>query len=210
MTFVVQFYILFYLLDFEREAFFMSNQQFDWDEIVQDCIKLIIEQTDQTKAISSINDLYVQLDITYRKNGNKMPSKNTFRQYLRKEMGLQERQSLNKHDFYEFAGAYDRLTVQSLVKDATIEYSSIDRNCSWLFITMERNFKGESAEQKYRMMQKHLYHLSHKLKEKFRTGVLFASFDRDTLVILCKDGDTRLAIRQYLDSCKPDIPEKKV
>ena len=189
----------------------MSNQQFDWDEIVQDCIKLIIEQTDQTKAISSINDLYVQLDITYRKNGNKMPSKNTFRQYLRKEMGLQERQSLNKHDFYEFAGAYDRLTVQSLVKDATIEYSSIDRNCCWLFIRVERQVSGESAEKKYRMMQKHLYHLSHKLKEKFSAQIVFVSFDRDTLIILCNNSTARDTIKNYIEKYRePDPSAKKV
>lgn len=188
----------------------MKKKQLNWEEIMQDSAEVMMECIKNGTEITTLPALYVQLQKKYSIEGKQLPAQNTYRQEMHKRLNLQPNQRMVKTALYQLAGAYDKLAVQTLAKEAMIAASNTDRNCSWLFIRVKRKVSGESTAQKYRMMQKHLYHLSHKLKEEFRTSILFASFDRDTLVILCKDNNAMLAIRQYLDSCKTDKSEKKV
>ena len=189
----------------------MNRKQLNWEEIMQDSAEVMMECIINGTEISTLPALYVQLQKKYCIEGKQIPAQNTYRQEMHKRLNLQPNQRMVKTALYQLAGAYDKLTVQTLAKEATIATSSIDRNCSWLFIRLKRQVSGESTAQKYRMMQKHLYHLSHKLKEEFKDNILFASFDRDTLAILCKSPNAREAIASYIRKCRePDASGKRV
>lgn len=189
----------------------MKKKQLDWEEIMQDSAEVMIACIKSGTEITTLPALYVQLQKKYSIEGKQIPAQNTYRQEMHRRLNLKSNQRMVKTALYQLAGAYYRFSVEELAKDAVIATSSIDRNCSWLFIQVKRQVSGESTAQKYRMMQKHLYHLSHKLKEEFKDHIIFASFDRDTLVILCKSPNAREAIASYIRQCQePDASEKKV
>ena len=174
-----------------------------WKTIMTDCVKLITGSLTNGEPIESIGDLHSRLEALYQKKGKVCPKMNTFRQRfrdeLRSEIGLSEKQRVTKEHLYQFAGAYDKVSTSELFNNVSVAFSTPNNNCNWLFIKLERIKTDESSYQRITKRQKHLYHLSLYLKKQFADKIWFVSFDRETLVILCTDSQACLLIRNYID-----------
>lgn len=118
----------------------------------------------------------------YKSQGKEIPKLNTYRQYMHKALNIGHNQKTPKDALYQLAGKYDKMTLDMLAKNADV---TVTDGSKWLFIGLKRN------NSEYVDIQKHLYFLSHELKEKFSQEIIFVSFDTDTLVIMCRDYDAR-------------------
>lgn len=174
----------------------MGNQKFDWETIMRDSATVMAECIVRNISISTIPQLYERLKVKYKKENKIIPQQNTYRQELHKRLNLQHNQRMVKSALYQLAGAYDRLSLEMLADRATVVSAANVSNSCWLFIRLTA-----VTDIGYTDRQKHLYHLSHKLKEQFRAEIQFISFDTDTLVILCNDNNASQAIASYINQC---------
>lgn len=175
----------------------MSRPELDWKKIEEDCAKIMVNAISKNKDIpKSLSSLYAQLKEKYDNEGKKCPTKGTFRQKMRKKLGLYGTRK-NKVDaaLYRLAGAYDKMKLEMLTDNTQISYESYADQSRWLFVRLNKEPKIKYAE-----TQKHLYALSCQLKEKFSQEIIFISYDRDTLVILCRDNKARKKVAKNFDS----------
>ena len=90
------------------------------------------------------------------------------------------------------------MTIDMLSDNVRISSDSADTGCHWIIIRLNRCVNED--DDRFLNTQRHLYHLSQALKDKFTSEILFISFDRDTLVILCSNNDAKNKIKEYFSS----------
>lgn len=171
----------------------MSNHKFDWEQIFQDCVELIALPPAGKKPISSISELHKELKNKYEMEGKnkEIPSLGRFGQVMHKRLNLAPNQKAVKSALYQLGGQYDKMTLNLLVENAVVVAQTTDSS-NWLFIRLKN-----IVERGYTDVQKHLYHLSHKLKRRFSSQILYICFDPDTIVILCTDNAARQEVLSY-------------
>ena len=72
-------------------------------------------------------------------------------------------------------------------------------NASWLFVRLRSKISSTTDKK-----NAHFYYLSRKLKEKFPQDILFLSFDVDTLVILCKNEESKNRVQSHFHSIEEE------
>lgn len=158
-------------------------------------VNAISKNKDIPKSLSA---LYAQLKEKYDNEGEKCPTKGTFRQKMCKKLGLYgTRKDKVDAALYRLAGAYDKMKLEMLTDNTQISYESYADQSRWLFVRLNKDPKIKYAE-----TQKHLYALSYQLKQekKLQQEIIFISYDRDTLVILCRDNKARKKVAKIFDS----------
>ena len=170
----------------------------NWNILVKDSAEVMAESISKQLPIKTLPALYEKLKEKYEKEGKALPSKNTFRQKMHKILHLPHNKRNVELDLNNLAGAYEKQTIDLLLQNVKITTSQSSKACFWIFIKISREVEDEKPTTHLRMKQKHLYHLAQKLKDAFGTSILFASFDTDTLVMLCKDEGTRARIKKYV------------
>lgn len=172
----------------------MANLRYNWSEIESDCVEIIAEQFSKGEKIpSSFPALHKLLTNKYTFEGKDIPKLNTFRQVMHDRLRIGNNQKNISAALYRLAGRYDKMTLAQLTENITLTSRRTEDKTPWIFIRL--NGSDVSMTDK----AGHLYHLSHELKEKFSKQILFASFDIDTIVILCHDDEARKTILEYFE-----------
>lgn len=174
----------------------MSNYQYPWEEIFQDCADLITVQIRDSKNVpETFPQLYQLFEKWYTERGKKVPEQRHFIRKMREELGVESGKKKIQPYLYAFVGKYDKMSLELLAEGTTLSRVS---NASWLFVRLRSKISSTTDKK-----NAHFYYLSRKLKEKFPQDILFLSFDVDTLVILCKDEESKIG-------CSPiSIPSKR-
>lgn len=171
----------------------MSNQIYDWEQILQDSADIMATSIINGETISKISELYAKLEIKYKAEKKMLPSDNTYRQVFHKKLNIAPNQTIVTSTLYQLAGKYDKMTLDMLAENVRVS-SQTKSDSSWLFIRLKNIVNDVYAD-----ITKHLYHLSHKLKENFHQEIIYISFDTDTLIILCADSDSRDKLVSYFN-----------
>ena len=179
----------------------MSKPEQKWSKIYKECAVIITECAIQQTGIKTIRELYNKLKEKYPSLQSpdywKLPSYNTFRQKLRKHLNPTGKLNDVSAALYRFAGAYNKMTLDMLADNIRISTASVDTDCNWIIVRLKRSVSED--EDQYLNTQRHLYHLSQALKKKYTNEILFISFDRDTLVILCSNSDAKEKIKEHFN-----------
>ena len=88
------------------------------------------------------------------------------------------------------------MSLELLAEGTTLSRVS---NVSWLFVRLRSKISSTTDKK-----NAHFYYLSRKLKEKFPQDILFLSFDVDTLVILCKDEESKNRVQSHFHSIEEE------
>ena len=172
----------------------MANNKHNWDEIISDCAEIIADIVAKGENIpSTFPALYHLIETKYQNEGKIPPKQNTFRQVMHDRLKIGNNQKNISAALYRLAGRYDKMTLAQLTENITLTSRRTEDKTPWIFIRL--NGSDVSMTDK----AGHLYHLSHELKEKFSKQILFASFDIDTIVILCHDDEARKTILEYFE-----------
>lgn len=178
----------------------MGKPDKKWSMIYKECAIIINESAVQQSGVKTIRELHNKLKEKYPSlsspDGWELPPYDTFRQKLRKHLELTSRSADVSAALYRFAGAYSKMTIDMLSDNVRISSDSVDTDCRWIIIRLDRCV---NEDDRFLNTQRHLYHLSQALKDKFTSEILFISFDRDTLVILCSDNDAKDKIKEYFN-----------
>ena len=179
----------------------MSKPEQKWSKIYKECAVIITECAIQQTGIKTIRELYNKLK---EKNPSlkspdygELPSYNTFRQKLREYLKPTSQSADVSAALYRFAGAYNKMTLEMLSDNIRISSDNVDTDCNWIIVRLKRSISED--EDQYLNTQRHLYHLSQALKNKFTNEILFISSDRDTLVILCSNIDAKEKIKEHFN-----------
>ena len=179
----------------------MGKPDKKWSMIYKECAIIINESAVQQSGVKTIRELHNKLKEKYPSlsspDGWELPPYDTFRQKLRKHLELTSRSADVSAALYRFAGAYSKMTIDMLSDNVRISSDSVDTDCRWIIIRLDRCVNED--DDRFLNTQRHLYHLSQALKDKFTSEILFISFDRDTLVILCSDNDAKDKIKEYFN-----------
>ena len=179
----------------------MKKSDEKWSMIYKECAIIINESAAQQSGVKTIKELHTKLKERVSQIGStdgwEMPPYDTFRQKLRKHLELTSRSADVSAALYRFAGAYSKMTIDMLSDNVRISSDSVDTDCRWIIIRLDRCVNED--DDRFLNTQRHLYHLSQALKDKFTSEILFISFDRDTLVILCSDNDAKDKIKEYFN-----------
>ena len=178
------------------------NSKFDWKAIEEDSLKLLIEShTSGTKPMK-LSELYAKLKEKYEKEGKLVPGQNTYRQEMHKRLKIPNNQRATESELYRLAGLYSDMTLEMLACHLDITNAAPQPDDKWLLVQLNRDREMIS----YTHLKQHMYYLAKELKKKFGDDILFISFDNNTLVIMCRDKEAKLAIYSYFKSIfkKPD------
>ena len=172
----------------------------DWDKIWKDSADIVIKHIEAGDALSKVSQLYKELEDKFdgESKQDELPKYNTYRQRIHQVLGIESNKGNIKTELYKFAGKYSNMTIDNLCEQLSVSSANESNNSNWLFIKLKRNIEKEYYKKKYTAVQSHLYHLSHKLKDKYKEEIVFASFDSNTLVILCKDSKAKENIGNYI------------
>lgn len=187
----------------------MGKSDKKWSKIYKECAIIINECAAQQFGIKTIKELYSKLEEKFSIQESfddwELPSYDTFRQKLRKHLSLTSRSANVGAALYRFAGAYNKMTIDMLSDNVRISSDSLEQGCRWIIIRLNRCV----IEDKHRFnnTQRHLYQLSQALKDKFKNEILFISFDRDTMVILCSSNDAKEKIRKHFDKLNNNVDD---
>lgn len=176
----------------------MSNRKYDWDKIVKDMTEIIANELAKKKKIPTISKLHKKLREKYKGTDTAFPENlDVFSRKIHSYLGLEKNHQNYESHFYQLLGQYDKMSLNKLAENLSVSTVNTNNNCNWLFIKVKRLIQGESSNDKYKAIQKHLYILSQKLKDKFKNEIIFASFDRDTLVLMCRDSNAKQNVTNY-------------
>lgn len=89
------------------------------------------------------------------------------------------------------------MTLDILSTGLSVTSVSSCNNSNWLFIRVNRIVEYDEKVSSFTVVQKHLYLLSHELKKKFSKEIIFISFDKDTLVVLCRDNAAQQKVKRH-------------
>lgn len=177
----------------------MSNIKYDWDQIIEDMTELIAKSISDGKKPPTIHMLYDQLRKKYAAHEILFPqNQNVFSRKIHDELGLDYHEKNYEPYFYRLAAQYEKMTIDHLAAGLRVSAVYYDNNCNWLFIRVKKVIQGKSEKKAYTTRQKHLYLFSKELKRRFYRSIIFTSFDRDTLVILCTDDQARKKVEKYI------------
>lgn len=171
----------------------MSNIKFDWDEVMKNSAHVMAQCLTKGEYISTITDLHKKLESYYKSIGKTAPGPSTYRQNVSKRLNSEV--SI-KTALYQLAGMYEKMTLQMLAEGITVSTDETADKCNWLFVRLKKSAVD------YVNMRKHLYFFSHELKKKFSKDIVFISFDNDTIVILCKDNNSRKKLLNFFTTEK--------
>ena len=175
----------------------MPNVKYDWERIIRDMTDIIAGRIAAGKKPPTITSLYKQLSKQYKVSGQPFPVKSEiFTRKIHQYLGLDKNSKNYEPYFYRLAGQYSSMTLDSLATGLSVSSVSADSS-NWIFIRLKSLIADSKAINSYSVVQRHLYLLSQKLKEKFSSEIIFISFDRDTLVILCRDNASNQKVVKY-------------
>ncbi len=175
----------------------MSNYQYPWEEIFQDCADLITVQIRDSKNVpETFPQLYQLFEKWYTERGKKVPEQRHFIRKMREELGVESGKKKIQPYLYAFVGKYDKMSLELLAEGTTLSMVS---NASWLFVRLRSKISSTTDKK-----NAHFYYLSRKLKEKFPQDILFLSFDVDTLVILCKNEESKNRVQSHFHSIEEE------
>lgn len=177
----------------------MSNNKYPWGQIIEDMTALIAQSISDGKKPPTIHKLYDQLKGKYDTHGIAFPkNKEIFYRKIHKHLGMGHCRKNHESYFYQLAGQCDNMTIDNLAAGLRVSALYFDNNCNWLFIRVKQVIPDKSEKKAYKKKQKHLYLFAKELKRKFSKSIVFTSFDKDTLVILCIDEKARTKIEKYI------------
>ena len=139
--------------------------------------------------------LYQLFEKWYTEREKKVPEQRHFIRKMREELGVESGKKKIQPYLYAFVGKYDKMSLELLAEGTALSMVS---NASWLFVRLRS--KISSTDKK----NTHFYYLSRKLKEKFPQDILFLSFDVDTLVILCKNEESKNRVQSHFHSIEEE------
>ena len=175
----------------------MPNVKYDWERIIRDMTDIIAGRIAAGKKPPTITSLYKQLSKQYKVSGQPFPVKSEiFTRKIHQYLGLDKNSKNYEPYFYRLAGQYSSMTLDSLATGLSVSSVSADSS-NWIFIRLKSLIADSKAINSYSVVQRHLYLLSQKLKKKFSSEIIFISFDRDTLVIMCRDNASNQKVVKY-------------
>lgn len=179
----------------------MANKKYEWDSIIKDMAAIIAGRIASGKKPPTINTLYKTLKNNYNKQGKLFPGESAiFTRKIHSYLGLDKNSKNYEPYFYRLAGQYDKMTLDSLATGISVSTANSGSNSSWLFIRINSVINNGKPINSNENVQMHLYKLSQRLKDKFSEEIIFISFDRDTLVIMCMDNNARQTVANYFSS----------
>lgn len=179
----------------------MANKKYEWDSIIKDMTAIIAGRIASGKKPPTIKSIYKILEREYKKQNQPFPNNSQiFTRKIHSYLGLDKNSKNYEPYFYRLAGKYDKLTLDILATDISVSTANSGSNSSWLFIRINSVINNGKPINSIENIQMHLYKLSHKLKDKFSKEIIFVSFDRDTLVIMCMDNNARQTVADYFSS----------
>lgn len=169
----------------------MSNPKYDWEEIFSDTAQLIAELIRDEKDVpKTFPELYKMFEKHYCKVGKEAPSERMYVRQMRSKLKIANNKRFIQAELYRLTGDYDKMSLKLLADSSKI---STLPDALWLFVQMKSENKADDRNS-------HFYHVSRKLKEKFKNDIIFISFDTDTIVILCADNKAKSKILSYFNS----------
>lgn len=175
----------------------MPNIKYDWEQIIRDMTVIISDRIAAGKNPPTITTLYHKLSKKYSEQGQPFPtSPEIFTRKVHSCLGLKKNSKNYEPYFYRLAGQYSGMTLDRLATGLSVSTVSADSS-NWIFIRLKSIIADSKAINSYSVVQKHLYLLSQKLKKKFSSEIIFISFDRDTLVIMCRDNASNQKVVKY-------------
>ena len=110
----------------------MSNYQYPWEEIFQDCADLITVQIKDGKNVpETFPQLYQLFEKWYTEREKKVPEQRHFIRKMREELGVESGKKKIQPYLYAFVGKYDKMSLELLAEGTTLSRVS---NASWLFV----------------------------------------------------------------------------
>lgn len=160
----------------------MRKSPFKWNRILEDSAEIMAQSIASGNPVSTIPALYRLLEQKYKAEGKALPVERTYRGKLHKLLDIPYNQRNVTSSLYQLAGKYDEMTLAMLSENVMVSYDIKECDCHWLFVKVSSKRNKKSME-----IQKHLYHLAHKLKKDFQKEIVYISFDSDTIIILCEN-----------------------
>ena len=112
----------------------MSNYQYPWKEIFQDCADLITVQIRDSKNVpETFPQLYQLFQKWYTERGKKVPEQRHFIRKMREELGVESGKKKIQPYLYAFVGKYDKMSLELLAEGTALSMVS---NASWLFVRL--------------------------------------------------------------------------
>ena len=174
----------------------MRNQRYDWEDIISCTVQLITELIKKGEEVpKKFPELYKKFAKEYSRNDKRVPPKETFIRVIRNKLQIANNKILIQADLYRLTGMYKKMTLDLLADGTNISSSN---NASWLFVRLQSCNIPTNDRNSY------FYYLSTKLKEKFKSDIIFISFDIDTIVILCADDDAKKRVQSYFNLFKKE------
>ena len=168
----------------------MGYQEYDWNDILEKCALIVAEtlKPDNKKGvIKTLGQLYKEL----QKSGKHVPALKTFQLHMRNELGIDAKQKIVSEELAIFAGRYEALTLEEMIKHVNISSAAHADECKWLFFHFEPNKHQKEKDDWYIEEQKYMRKLSEALRKKYSQDILFISSDPSTLIVLCKNSSAR-------------------
>lgn len=176
----------------------MANKKYEWDSIIKDMTAIIADRIASGKKPPTIKSIYKILEREYKKQNQPFPDNSQiFTRKIHNYLGLDKNSKNYEPYFYRLAGQYDKMTLDSLATGISVSTASSGSNSSWLFMRINSIIDNGKPINRNENVQMHLYKLSQRLKDKFSEEIIFISFDRDTLVIMCMDNNARQMVADY-------------
>ena len=155
-----------------------------------------VQIRDSKNVPETFPQLYQLFQKWYTERGKKVPEQRHFIRKMREELGVESGKKKIQPYLYAFVGKYDKMSLELLAEGTALSMVS---NASWLFVRLRSKISGTTDKK-----NAHFYYLSRKLKEKFPQDILFLSFDVDTLVILCKNEESKNRIHSHFHSIEEE------
>lgn len=99
----------------------MSNYQYPWEEIFQDCADLITVQIRDGKNVpETFPQLYQLFEKWYTEREKKVPEQRHFIRKMREELGVESGKKKIQPYLYAFVGKYDKMSLELLAEGTTL------------------------------------------------------------------------------------------
>lgn len=142
----------------------MGYQEYDWNDILEKCALIVAEtlKPDNKKGvIKTLGQLYKEL----QKSGKHVPALKTFQLHMRNELGIDAKQKIVSEELAIFAGRYEALTLEEMIKHVNISSAAHADECKWLFFHFEPNKHQKEKDDWYIEEQKYMRKLSEALRK---------------------------------------------
>ena len=108
----------------------MSNYQYPWEEIFQDCADLITVQIRDSKNVpETFPQLYQLFEKWYTEREKKVPEQRHFIRKMREELGVESGKKKIQPYLYAFVGKYDKMSLELLAEGTALSMCPTHPGC---------------------------------------------------------------------------------